>query len=151
MIIRWRRKRNISRQADIYNNNNNINIIIVSNNINTIFRNSNNIFIILINNNIIFIAIFNNNNRKSRIKNINSTTTHFLLSLIKNIISGNSGRLRELLLGNGWTTVGEEVMLLERETCRRDKRRGKEAEQGRLCGGRGARMLQGKLYIMKRL
>jgi hypothetical protein len=39
--------------------------------------------------------------------------------------------------------VGEEV------TGSLAKGRGKEAEQGRLCGGRGARMLQGKLYIRK--
>jgi hypothetical protein len=135
VFIRLRRKRNISRQADI-----NSNIIILSNNtIITIFRNTN----------IIFIAIFNNNNRKSRIKNINSTTIHFLLNPIKNIISGNSGTLRELVMGTGWTTVGEEVMLLEREASSLAKETGKEDEQGRLCGGRGARMLQGKFYSMK--
>jgi hypothetical protein len=148
VIIRLRRKRNISRQADINNNNNN--------NIITIFRNNNNILIILssnnnilINNISIFIAIFNNNNRKSRIKNINITTIHFLLNHIKNNITIISGRLRELVMGNGWTTVGEEVMMLEEVTRSLDKGRGKEDERGRLCGGRGARMLQGKLYSMK--
>ncbi len=49
-------------------------------------------------------------------------------------------------MGNGWTTVGEEVILLEREASSLAKETGKEDEQGRLCGGRGARMLKGKSY-----